>query len=55
MFYLALPPKLIMTELSEKKAEKRPDFLTESATLLVEEGGGGGESMGWYGAQARRG
>ncbi len=26
MFYLALPPKLIMTEFSEKRAEKRPDF-----------------------------
>jgi hypothetical protein len=36
-----------MTEFSEKRAEKRPDFLTESATLLVEEGRGGGGGGGW--------
>ena len=39
---------LIMTELSEKRAEKRPDFLTESATLLVEEGKGWGHGFIWY-------
>jgi hypothetical protein len=46
MFYIALHPKLIMTKFPEKRADKRLDFLTESATLLVEEGGG--ESMGLY-------
>jgi hypothetical protein len=47
MFYLALPAKSIMTELSEKRAEKRLDFLTESATLLVEEGRGGEHGFIW--------
>jgi hypothetical protein len=30
-----------MTKFPEKRTEERPDFSTESATLLMEEGGGG--------------